>query len=64
MKFFEVFFFIVEMFLWDVVRVNVEKGFFVFMGKVFGKRVRVYVFYLFGKGIKVFFGEDVFDYIF
>ncbi|BAD86109.1 hypothetical protein, conserved [Thermococcus kodakarensis KOD1] len=62
-KLFEAFFSIAETFSWDVVRVNAEKGFSVFMGKVLGKRVRVYAFYLPGKGIKAFFGEDVPDYI-
>ncbi|WP_054839470.1 sigma factor-like helix-turn-helix DNA-binding protein [Thermococcus sp. JCM 11816] len=64
-KLFEAFFSIAETFSWDVVRVNAEKGgFAVFSGKVLGKRVRVYAFYLPGKGgIKAFFGEDIPDYI-
>ncbi|AMQ18488.1 sigma factor-like helix-turn-helix DNA-binding protein [Thermococcus peptonophilus] len=62
-KLFEAFFSIAETFSLDVVRVNAEKGFAVFTGKVLGKRVRVYAFYLPGKGIRAFFGDDVPDYI-
>jgi transcriptional regulator with XRE-family HTH domain len=62
-KLFEAFFALAETFSWDVVRVNAEKGFAVFTGKVLGKRMRVYAFYLPGKGIRAFFGDDVPDYI-
>jgi transcriptional regulator with XRE-family HTH domain len=62
-KLFEAFFAIAEMFSWDVVRVNAEKGFAVFTGKVLGETVRVYAFYLPGKGIRAFFGDDVPDYL-
>ncbi|WP_209475662.1 sigma-70 region 4 domain-containing protein [Thermococcus stetteri] len=62
-KLFEAFFSIAETFSWEVVRVNAEKGFAVFSGEVLGKRVRVYAFYLSGKGIRAFFGDDVPDYI-
>jgi DNA-binding phage protein len=62
-KLFEAFFAIAETFSWDVVRVNAEKGFAVFAGKVGEEMVRVYAFYLPGKGIRAFFGDDVPDYI-
>jgi transcriptional regulator with XRE-family HTH domain len=63
MKLFEAFFAIAETFSWEVVRVNAEKGFAVFTGKVIGKRVRVYAFYLPGQGMRAFFGDAVPDYI-
>ncbi|WP_048150189.1 RNA polymerase sigma factor sigma-70 region 4 domain-containing protein [Palaeococcus ferrophilus] len=62
-KLFEAFFAIAGTFSWDVVRVNAEKGFAVFAGKVGERRIRVYAFYLPGKGVRAFFGDDIPDYI-
>ncbi|MCD6372955.1 MAG: hypothetical protein J7L37_05355 [Thermococcus sp.] len=62
-KLFEAFFGLAEVFSWEIVRVNAEKGFMVARGRCLDKNVRVYAFYLPGKGIKAFFGEDFPGYI-
>ncbi len=62
-KLFEAFFGLAEVFSWDVVRVNAERGFMVARGECGDKNVRVYAFYLPGKGIRAFFNGDFPDYI-
>lgn len=62
-KLFEAFFGIAEVFGFEVIRVNAEKGFMVARGKCLDKNVRVYSFYFPGKGIRAFFGEDLPDYV-
>ena len=62
-KLFEAFFGLAEVFSWEVARVNAEKGFMVARGRCAGKNVRVYAFYLPGKGVRAFFGEDFPDYV-
>ncbi|NJD98994.1 hypothetical protein E3E26_04230 [Thermococcus sp. LS1] len=63
MKLFEAFFGLAEIFSWDVVRVNAEKGFMVARGRCGSSSVRVYAFYLPGKGIRAFFNGEFPDYI-
>ena len=62
-KLFEAFFGLAEVFSWDVVRVNAEKGFMVARGECGDKNVRVYAFYLPGKGIRAFFNAEFPEYI-
>ncbi|ASJ08456.1 hypothetical protein A3L11_04095 [Thermococcus siculi] len=62
-KLFEAFFGLTEVFSWDVVRVNAEKGFMVARGKCGDKNVRVYAFYLPGRGIRAFFNGEFPEYI-
>ncbi|WP_258083181.1 hypothetical protein [Thermococcus thermotolerans] len=62
-KLFEAFFGLTEVFSWDIVRVNAEKGFMVARGKCLDKNVRVYAFYFPGKGIRAFFEENLPDYV-
>ena len=62
-KLFEAFFGLAEVFSWDIVRVNAEKGFMVARGRCLDKNVRVYAFYFPGKGIRAFFGENLPDYV-
>ncbi|ASJ15453.1 sigma factor-like helix-turn-helix DNA-binding protein [Thermococcus radiotolerans] len=62
-KLFEAFFGLAEVFSWEIVRVNAEKGFMVARGRCLDKNVRVYAFYFPGKGIKAFFGEELPDYV-
>ena len=62
-KLFEAFFGLSEVFSWEIIRVNVEKGFMVARGKCSGKSVRVYAFYLPGKGIRAFFEGEFPEYI-
>ncbi|NJE11233.1 sigma factor-like helix-turn-helix DNA-binding protein [Thermococcus sp. MAR1] len=62
-KLFEAFFGIAEVFGFEVIRVNAEKGFMVARGKCLDKNVRVYAFYFPGKGIRAFFGEDLPEYV-
>ncbi|WP_335755121.1 helix-turn-helix domain-containing protein [Thermococcus celer] len=62
-KLFETFFNIAEVFGFDVVRVNAEKGFMVAKGRCGERGVRVYAFYLPGRGVRAFFGGDFPDYI-
>ncbi|AEK73003.1 hypothetical protein GQS_05510 [Thermococcus sp. 4557] len=62
-KLFEAFFGLAEVFSWDIVRVNAEKGFMVARGRCLDKNVRVYAFYFPGKGIRAFFGEDLPEYV-
>ncbi len=62
-KLFEAFFGLAEVFSWDVVRVNAEKGFMVARGKCGDENVRIYAFYLPGKGIRAFFNAEFPEYI-
>ncbi|ASA76816.1 sigma factor-like helix-turn-helix DNA-binding protein [Thermococcus sp. 5-4] len=62
-KLFEAFFGLAEVFSWEIVRVNAEKGFMVARGRCLDKNVRVYAFYFPGKGVKAFFGEELPDYV-
>ena len=62
-KLFEAFFGIAEVFGFEVIRVNAEKGFMVARGICEEKNVRVYAFYFPGKGIRAFFGENLSDYV-
>jgi len=62
-KLFEAFFGLAEVFSLEIVRVNAEKGFMVATGKCLDKSVRVYAFYLPGKGVRAFFGEDFPEYL-
>ena len=62
-KLFEAFFGLAEIFSWEIIRVNAEKGFMVARGKCGGKNVRVYAFYLPGRGVRAFFGEEFPEYI-
>ncbi|ASJ06456.1 sigma factor-like helix-turn-helix DNA-binding protein [Thermococcus pacificus] len=62
-KLFEAFFGLAEVFSWDVVRVNAEKGFMVARGKCGDENVRVYAFYLPGRGIRAFFNGEFPEYI-
>ena len=62
-KLFEAFFGLAEVFSWDVVRINAEKGFMVARGKCGDKNVRVYAFYLPRKGMRAFFNGDFPDYV-
>ncbi|WP_297506200.1 hypothetical protein [Thermococcus sp.] len=61
-KLFEAFFDLAEIFSWRVVRINAEKGFAVFEGECNGP-VRVYAFYLPGRGIRAFFTTAFPDYV-
>ncbi|WP_371731714.1 helix-turn-helix transcriptional regulator [Thermococcus sp. ES12] len=62
-KLFEAFFGLAEVFSWEVVRVNAEKGFMVARGKCLDRNVRIYAFYFPGKGIKAFFGGEFPGYV-
>ncbi|WP_457750826.1 helix-turn-helix transcriptional regulator [Thermococcus sp.] len=62
-KLFEAFFGLAEVFSWEIVRVNVEKGFMVARGKCLDKNVRIYAFYFPEKGVKAFFGERFPEYL-
>jgi len=62
-KLFEAFFDLAEVFSWEIARVNAEKGFMVATGKCLDKSVRVYAFYIPGRGIRAFFGEDFPGYV-
>lgn len=62
-KLFEAFFGLAEVFSWDVVRVNAEKGFMVARGKCGDENVRIYAFYLPGRGIRAFFSGEFPEYI-
>ena len=62
-KLFEAFFGLAEIFSWDIVRVNAEKGFMVARGRCLDKNVRVYAFYFPGTGVKAFFGEEFPKYL-
>lgn len=62
-KLFEAFFGLAEIFSWKIARVNAEKGFMVALGKCTGQAIRVYAFYIPGKGIRAFFGEDFPEYL-
>ena len=62
-KLFEAFFGLAEVFSWEIIRVNAEKGFMVARGKCLNKNVRIYAFYFPGKGVKAFFGEEFPEYL-
>ena len=62
-KLFEAFFGLAEVFSWEIIRVNAEKGFMVARGKCLDKNVRIYAFYFPGKGVKAFFGEEFPEYL-
>jgi len=62
-KLFEAFFGLAEVFSLEIVRVNAEKGFMVATGRCLDKNVRVYAFYIPGKGIRAFFGGNFPDYV-
>jgi len=62
-KLFEAFFGLAEVFSWEIVRVNAEKGFMVARGRCLGRSVRVYAFYIPGKGLRAFFEGDFPDYV-
>ena len=62
-KLFEAFFGLAEVFSWDVVRVNAEKGFMVARGKCGNENVRVYAFYIPGRRVRAFFEGEFPEYI-
>ncbi|WP_297555798.1 hypothetical protein [Thermococcus sp.] len=62
-KLFEAFFGLAEVFSWEVARVNVEKGFMVARGKCGNENVRIYAFYIPGRGVRAFFEGEFPEYI-
>ncbi len=62
-KLFEAFFGLAEVFSWDVVRVNAEKGFMVARGKCGDENVRIYAFYIPGRRVRAFFEGEFPEYI-
>ncbi len=62
-KLFEAFFGLAEVFSWEIARINAEKGFMVARGRCLGRSVRVYAFYIPGKGLRAFFEGDFPDYV-
>jgi len=63
-KLFEMFLGLAEVFGFEVIRVNVEKGFTVANVRIRGDMIRVYLFYLPGIGVKAFFeGSTLPEYL-